>query len=312
MRAYLRMFTILSLGVIGCDTTTTIETRDSSCFALCLDAGAEVNAELELGAATHVTSALERIRGVMNLYVDGAASLGGLVDDLTTGDLSMPEGFSYEGDGVYTVDSGSGAIAKVLFYLPSKTSYGNAGEPIPFNLFDASNYFTGLKVSSGVEVGLSGVKTTFEFGFADSGPGAELLGLGASPKSPIDVNVGAMTAALVKTTSRADGSIQPEQGDVVQSFQVQSPPIDSKAVALEALALEVTQFSGENAEYEQELSFESSSLKLVDAGNEYSGDFTFSSMSPSFSFDALLRFDATATANVAFGCPGSTLSFPED
>jgi hypothetical protein len=276
-----------------------------------LDATAAVDLDMQLGSAAEVSRAFERERVVFGQYVDGVALLNKLVERVIDGNLVMPKGFSYEGNGIYSVDADNGVLAQVRFYQAKTTSFGVEGDPITFNLFDATNYFSGIKVSSSVEVSFSGIDTNSSISFGSSGPGVELLGLSAAPKSPLKVNVDDMTAELVKTTSDVRVRLEPAKDDVVQVLDVSSSKTSSNAINND-LALSVTDFSAGNTEIEQTLSLETTKLQLVESGDGYTGNLSLAASSPSFSFDALLRFEASTDAIIAFGCHGATLAFPDD
>ena len=279
-------------------------------MSLCLGATTEADLALQLEAAQSVSSALNSARGALQTYVNGAASLSGIVDGLTKGSVSTPSGYSYKGNGDYEVNGADGTIAKVAFYLPTDTSYGKVGDKINFDLFDASNYFTGLKVTSSVSVSLSGISTNLEFGFSSSGPGAQLLGVAASQSGPVTVDLSKMTAALTKVTSNATTFLNSRSADTIASLEMTSATVPSSTVSSASIALAVSAFQGNRLDNGQTLKLKAANLVLTNAGRRYTGDFTFSSVSAGFSFDTRLHFDASAQAAMVFGCPGDPLNLP--
>jgi hypothetical protein len=297
----------------GCSTTSTVDTS-SNCFGACLDADANVELSVEIEAVGDVTLAFDASRRTLKGYFDGALALGGVAKRLADAkSLSLPAGFSYEGAGVYSVDTGEGAVAEVRFYWPVDASDASVGDLITWNVFDAGNYFTGLSVKTGISASLSsGIDTTFEFGFDEAGPGAELLGLGAAPDSPIDVDVGDMTRAIKATTSSAVVRLEPDAFGVVTDLDLSSVETAVAENGDEPIELAVEAFSGENSDGTQTLSRVTSELSLVDGGDGYLGDFSFNSIGAEFSFDGRLRYDGSASAEVRLGCPGAELSFPDE
>lgn len=313
MRVSLSVLAVTSALFAACSTTSTVETG-TNCFELCLDADAKVELSLELEAVGDVTLALDASRRTLAGYLTGASALSNVAKRLAEGkSLSLPAGFTHKGEGVYAVDTGDGAVASVEFLWPVDSSTAKAGDVISWNLFEADNYFSGLSVKTGISASLtSGIDTTLEFGFDEIGPGAELLGLGRSPNSPVAVDVDAMTSALKVTTSKASVRLDADAFGIVTTLDMTSVETAVANNPGSPIKVTVAEFAGTKPDGSQTLSLAASELSLVDGANGYLGEFSFSSIGAEFSFDARLRFDSAASAEVQLGCPGTELLFPDE
>jgi hypothetical protein len=313
MRASPPILSALALLLGACSTTSTVETESTSCFEPCLAVDAEVDLSEQLGVVTDITLALDVSREVLVEYVDGVLALGlvaaALVDGTTP---ALPPGFSYEGDGVYSVDVGNGAVAKVQFFWPIDGVHPQLGTPITWDVFDTDNYFKGLSVNAGIDASLSGVDSYVELQADEVGPGAQLLGLGPSSQSPFRVDVEDMTDALKRTASAARVSINPDAFGAVAELDIDSGVVTVADIEEDALELSVDTLAGVQTDTSQILSLQSADLSLIAQGAAYLGEFQFSSVSVEFSFEGRIRFDASADAEVRLGCPGTELGFPDE
>jgi hypothetical protein len=107
---------------------------------------------------------------------------------VTTNRPIAPSGFSYQGSGFY----GAGTIMGLQARLARDTSFGKAGDPVPFDLFDTSEYFGTFDFAAQVEVGVSldtgGVAESHASGsitvksITSPGPALELFGI--DPNKP--------------------------------------------------------------------------------------------------------------------------------
>jgi hypothetical protein len=305
---------ILAAGVLGsaCNTTSTSTATGSSCFDACLAAGGHVDVSAELEASTDVASALEATRRAFASYLEGATSLGDVADLLAeASSLSLPSGFSYEGNGVYSVGV-DGTTSQIRYFWPVPCGDVKVGEPITWDVFDSSNYFEGLSVQTKVDASLSGVDTSLSLSFTKVGPGAALLGLGDAPRSPIEIDLDSMAESLQKTTSDAQVAIDGKAFGAVTSLEVTSAKTALLDFGDAPVALTVDALAGENTSTGQALSLLESSLSLVDSAQAYGGELSFRSASNRFSFDARLRFDGDAEADIRLGCSGAELLFPDE
>jgi hypothetical protein len=311
MRACLLVTGLCVLFTIACDNESEIELGES-CFSACLDADANVDLDLELQAASDVQLALEAQRRTLAAYVDGAAAFGNIAKRLADGKaLTLPNHFNYAGNGSYTVDTGDGAVATVKFYWPVDSSKAKAGDVIPWNVFDTGSYFTGLSVKSSVSVGLDGVDSSLEFGFDESGPGVELLGFDSALSGSVEVNVDDMTDSLKPTLSSAQVTLVGDRFDPDFALEVTTEPAALSASADPSVGLSVDTLSWRNNRTGQSLSLLDSDLRLV-KGDLYDGELSFNSFDSEFSFDARLRYEASASADVLFGCAGAKLRYPDE
>lgn len=107
--------------------------------------------------------------------------------NLSQGEASYPQGFSYTGAGYYIV---GGGVMSVQSSLAKDTSFGKAGDDVPFDLFDSASYYESasfkaslsLDASWSTEEGFQGhYKGSIEMTLEKSNPEAlELFGIDAT------------------------------------------------------------------------------------------------------------------------------------
>jgi len=290
--------------VMGCDTQAVVDSR-SSCLSACLDADADVDVEAHLAFGAALRDRLLSARGASTGVARLAGALPSLFEDVLDGDVGLPEGFAYEGQGVYSMTSGDGTRVELQFLLPFDTTFGHAGEPIVFDVFDPTQYFTGLRVAQSVSVGLSGVSTHTTLSFTDVGEGAELLGLGDVSGSSAEVDLDELSSSLsrLEIAATIHAGTPGEDGGVVLSVDTLPTPVAQ--VARDVVPLSVGILQAPEGPQQQSVSLADQELAMVDGGDLWDGYVAATSSSPAFSFDMRVEFAASAAASVSFGCPGT-------
>jgi hypothetical protein len=293
----------------GCSFRAVTQTSTS-----CLDACRGALSDAQLSAQVAIWSDLQAsfsgaVEGDKAL-ASAASTLTGFIQAMVSGNAGAPGGFSYQGNGVLSASPTTDARVDVRFYLATATSYGKVGDPITFDVFDPASYFQGLSVSTGISASLSGIQTYTHFDFTKAGPGAELLGLGASPSSPLSIDVGQLSSKLGALDVAATTAISHADGPTVITLQVTTAPRSASSVSGTMIPLMLQGFTGSRSDTAQALSLDTALLASVSGGAALDGTSLLRSTSPGFSFQMLFHFPASALADVAFGCPGVTLAAP--
>jgi hypothetical protein len=293
----------------GCDNEVTV-VKSESCLDGCLSAATDFDLDAHLEIVADLRASFEAARAGLAAYASVARALTGFVQAMVDLDPNMPPGLSYEGAGLYSMSPNADTRVELSFYLPFDTSFGSANQLIDFNLFDVDNYFVSFGVETTASIGLSGLSTDIAFTFDGAGPGAELLGIAKGTKSPISVDVSAFSAALAKVVVHANVTVEHASATSVIAFTL--TPIARRVGSVQdgALPVAIRRFQGSVASTGQVLSIGDAELQTLRSGAACDGTIALSSVSPDFSFDVLLSYQASASADVVLGCPGTTLALP--
>jgi len=224
--------------------------------------------------------------------------------DLKSG---MPSGLGYAEGGVYNLQANADTSVELQFYLPSNTSYGNVGDLIQFNLFDASNYFSSLGVKATTTVSLSGISTSVNFTFDKLGPGAELLGIASSASSPIPIDVNALSSQLGKVAVRAKVTVSHHSNSGSVTYALTPEELSVGAVGNASPQLSFTNFEGQSEMFEQSVSLDSAALTFSNSSEKFEGVIHATSTSRDFGFVMKLNYDMQAQGDIELGCLGVSL-----
>lgn len=199
-------------------------------------AGGDIKASLEIAQAFKESMhelvicggmALQFSAAFVNVFINVALELD-----------TRPGGLTYVGDGRYT----NGQLMNVVLVAPYATSFGPAGTIIPFDVFDPANYFVDLAVSATAVTDLSGrVTTELSLDFSGTGPGVELLGLGAVSGNQLTLSFDAIVDALAMIEMRQEIVVQDKRGDIHVMYHVTSDgvPIGDLLFATSAAPMEI-------------------------------------------------------------------------
>ena len=120
-----------------------------------------------------------------------------------------------------------------------------------------------------------------------------------------------MTDYLKPTLSSAQVTLDGDRFNPDFALEVTTEPAALSASADPSVGLSVGTLSWRNNRTGQSLSLLDSDLRLV-KGDLYDGELSFNSFDSEFSFDAQLRYSASASADVLFGCAGAKLRYPDE
>jgi hypothetical protein len=307
-----RALTLAALALFavwgGCYHSTVV--FRTSCLDACRGALADADLSLHVSAWSELQATFSDVVAADKAFAGAASALSGFVQALESGGAGLPADFSYQGNGVISANPTNDVRVDVRFYLATATSFGKAGDPITFDVFDPANYFQGLTASTSVTVDLSGLHTTLQFKFTKAGPGAELLGLGASPASPLSIDIGQLSSKLGAVGTAATSTVDRKDGPTAIHFQILTAPRQSSAVSGGAFPLQLQGFTGTRSDLGQVFSISTTGFSSVQGGGALDGTALVRSVSPSFSFQMLFSFPSSALADIVFGCPNVTLTPP--
>ncbi len=225
--------------------------------------------------------------------------------NIAAGDPTQPSGFTYEGDGYWRANE----TMVVRLYLPHDTSWGRAGDPIAFDVFDIESYFTGVSVEASASIDLTGdTRTSFAIRFEDSGPGAELLGLGPNPTGTIELDLEQVAAALGQIEMRNDIVVDDEHGDTHVLYTLRGAPTPIGQLADDgAQGMELVDVTAVNAATGQ-------SIVITDWGMEYragvartlDGTIDFRIEGGAMPYEATFVYPHRSSPDVSLRCPSET------
>lgn len=187
--------------------------------------------------------AFQTSTAVVQLIVDaalGASGEGGLV---------------FDGEGAYVSDAsgGLGTNMSVTLHLPRDTSFGKAGDVIPYDLLRIESYFVGAELTAKARIGTDGLSYDVAVKFTDVGPAFELLGVPRTGNE-LTLDAKAIARALGAIELRAKTHVDDRQGHATFTYDLTSPPTTLGALADGgALAFELDGLRGARADLGQSL-----------------------------------------------------------
>jgi len=207
--------------------------------------GANVEQELEIAVAFD--------QSIHELVVCGgmAARLSvSFLDVLVNAALGLEpssDGWTYMGEGRW--ETGEGMMS-AWFVLPFDTSWGRAGEVIPFDVLDPESYFTGISVVASATIDTSGeARTDLLVEFTEPAPGFELLGVSSTPgESSIRLDFDALVERLGAIRMKQDVVVEDERDSVSVYYHVTNDGVPLRNLVFAAGASDM-QIQGAWAEH---------------------------------------------------------------
>lgn len=136
-----------------------------------------------------------------------------------TDPAGVPSAFSYQDGGVYST-VGVGVAMDLVFRYGPDSPGGQAGDPVPHNLFDPDSYLVG---ADAVEEGDNLIVS-----FVEPGPLVALLGRGGSPQSPLTLSAADLAnfaANLGSLKIKAQILVDDERIFSVITYNVDNPAV---------------------------------------------------------------------------------------
>jgi hypothetical protein len=295
----------------GCGWTEAKVELHPLCFAACQGLATDAQIADHEQIEAQMRGTYEDLEAAGSLLFGAAPSLTSLLSALIKGNEPRPAGFSHEGQGVYLATPTTDSRLELRYHLATDTSFGHKGDPIGFDVFDASNYFQGVTFHVKTKVSTSGISESVQAEFTKAGPGAELLGLGPAPSSPVTIDLPAFSAALGAIGLGANVTLHHQDGPTLIDYAAHTTPFPIVTLSGSTrVDLLFDQFTGSRTDTGQTLKSLSSSLSFVQGGAALDGSQLFASTSAAFSFHFLYHFPSSTLPDIAFGCPQSTLTLP--
>jgi hypothetical protein len=307
MRRPIALLLVLAACAFGCDTRQTVEVR-ASCLDSCRGTLSDADVEAHVAISGELQAAISALLAGSSAYGAATSSLTGFVQSVAEGHAGLPSGFSYAGNGVLVATPSADVRVEVRFYLAAGTSFGKAGDAISFNVLDPASYFEGIKITATGSIGPSGVSAGLALAFDKAGPGTELLGLGAAPKSPVSIDVSGWQSKLSAIVVGAIITVDRYDGPTTIHFQATPPKTPAQALGSASYPVTFDGFVGTRSDLSQSLSIDS--VALSSSGGLLDGTFLVRSASAKFSFQMLFSYPKSALPDIAFGCLGVTLARP--
>ncbi len=132
-----------------------------------------ITEEYALGVAADLTYSWQPVLFALDFMFLWAQTLGAVPS-------TEPVGWTFD-EGTYRYGSDTAAIEMRVF-LSEEFEYGPAGTQVTENILALDSYLAGAVIEAGTDAG------TVTITFDEPGPLAELLGLGATPTSPLTLN----------------------------------------------------------------------------------------------------------------------------
>jgi hypothetical protein len=211
-----------------------------------------------------------------------------------------PQGFRWDGDGTYHVDSDgfSRVSMDVQVSLDAEYSFGNAGEVIAYDLFDADSYLVGASVAIDYQKGPI-------ISFDSPGPLVELLGLGSEPQSPIVLSpdtlntIGAQLRKL-RISSAADLYDDHNSSEIAYQFSTDPQPA-AELAGNSPFAFKLIGASGSNVSMSQTMTLDVWAVNYSGAA-ELDGTVDFRVEGGPFDFKGQLSYEQSGYADITLSC----------
>lgn len=205
-----------------------IEIQEGLSLSCDADVSVEVEAEATILVEAFRTSLSEMIScGRLTADLAGGVQNGiadAIIDNRPD---ATPSGWTYEGDGTFST-SGGQAQMETRFYLGADFEFGASGDPVEHNVFRVDSYLIGARVAVPDPLSLKA-----ELRFDEPGPLAELLGYGAEPTSPIEVDLqtlGSIGNRLSKLHFESDISVVEAGGDETIRYDLHTQRMEANAL----------------------------------------------------------------------------------
>jgi hypothetical protein len=217
--------------------------------------------------------------------------------------------FTYMGNGTYqTGNAGPGTTMTIQTFLGFDTSFGKKGDVINFDITDITNYFTGAKVVATASFNTKG-ESHYSLGvtFDHVGPAVELLGLGATPASPLTVDADKINATLGQIQVHTKIHVDDKQGHSIFTYDVDTPTQSlSSALSGDPMGYSLVGVTGSRMDTTQTLTITKWQINYLDTGASgyMDGTIGFSIKGGKFDYSSTFVYPRRKTPDVTLACGG--------
>jgi hypothetical protein len=293
----------------ACEAKSSV-TISTSCLDACRGTLKDAELSAQLDASADLQAGFSALVAGGSAYASVASSLSGFVRALVENHAGRPGGISFVPGGGYAAAPSADVHVDVKPFLATATSFGKPGDALAFDILDPASYFEGFTVKVTGSIGTGGISTGYEIDFTKAGPGVELLGIGASPKSPISVDIDAWQAKLSATELASTIVVDRTAGASTVHMQVRPPRAAAGSVGGSYFPLTLENWSGSRTAFGQTVNLAQSQVSFTNGVRQLDGTILTSSVSPTFSFQMLFSFPNSVLPDIVFGCPGVSLAPP--
>lgn len=234
-------------GVAGPSTDPPKHTTD---VAACAGGASQADIDKNVHLAADIESALSETNGCGAVAHGFSVLISEYFARIACGKITTPgSGLVYAGSGLYT----SGTVMQVQARLAKDTSFGKAGDELPFDVFDSGSYWGSVTISANLSADLTWdstgkfgqhIKGSYEITIEDpKPPGLELWGIVPDNK-PIKKEQQELAAAIADHVV-FEVNIKPMPVNGVSFWLTSSPlsigdPYNGKTLPLSLTSVEMT------------------------------------------------------------------------
>ncbi len=193
------------------------------------------------------------------------------------------------------------------FYQTDDTSFGRQGDLLTENLFFASTYLVGARAEVDFDPS-DPLATSAKLYFDELGPYGELLGLGADPQSPIDVDLGTwdqLSRALGNISFDADIQLDDAQMQTTVRYDVSTVRMRANAlIDGSPLIFDLEQADAARGDLDQDLLVQDWGIDFVNGSpGALDGEIEFSVEGGPLEYDGVLVYDNSTWGRAELSCP---------
>lgn len=220
------------------------------------------------------------------------------------GGSTKADGFAYQGKGVYT----AGERMEIKATLGVDTSFGKAGEPIAWDLFDLATWVVDAKLVAKASVDTSGKsKSELHVEVTEKGPAFELLGITPDANGKLDVDFDVIAKSLGSKIILEQRIVMLDaQGGTTVKYELHAPPkplghtYDGGSMAMDLVSVTAQAKTG------QSITMKTWAMEYAQAGSSgtLDGHYAFEVTGGAFGYVATFDYPHRKEPDVALSCAG--------
>jgi hypothetical protein len=286
--------------------TDEVEKKSYEKLAACRGSASDIEVQKHLEIATSFKESAHEMIICGGLVVSLAVGVIEVIVNEALGKSGRPDGLTFDGKGTYTSPQ-----MDVRFYLGEDTSFGKAGDLVTLDLLDMATYLTGAKASGSAKLEGTTLKYDVKVAFTGVGPGVELLGLGAEPASPWQVDVDQVQASLKKLRVEANIRVKDTQAHADVTYDVDVPRTPLSAVIGGRQEMKLVAMGATRKDLGQSFTPLEFTIGYEDVGDHALDGIIRGNVSGGkVPFQVLYSYPRRAEPDVLLGCQGDKIEVP--